>query len=599
MSGIQLRLTAILAALVLGIVSLSGVLAERQLRDRETERLETSLRERAELVRELAAGFDFSTADVSSLSDLAHRTGAVADARVTLIDARGRVVGDSEIDTARLAAVENHRDRPEVAAAAQGRLGRDTRLSHTVGRRLLYLAIPARDPPTGAVVRLAVSLDSVDAQAAELRTRLLQAGAVGLLVAVCLAFVISWLTVRPVMELRDVVAAIASGRLERRLRWSDRGWLSEIGRSINRVAEQLRQQLTRATAEKERLEAVLASMVEGVLVLERGRIVLANPRARELLSAWGEIEGRRPLEVIRNAEIDDALSAAARRREPVVRELVLGDGGRHTLLMHAVAFPPGDEPTGTVAVFHDVTEIRRLEQVRRDFIANASHELRTPLTSIRGFADTLLASRLSREESEPYLQAIVRNGERLGNLIEDLLTLSRIESRKMLMRPAPVDVAQICRTLASDLAPRLAEAGLTLRVEAQTDASAWADRQAVEQVVSNLLENAIRYTDRGGHIDVRIRAEDGRLRVRVEDTGIGIPAEDRGRIFERFYRVDKARSRALGGTGLGLSIVKHLVQAMGGDITVESELGVGSCFQFHLPLATTDVATPPTARVVH
>jgi two-component system phosphate regulon sensor histidine kinase PhoR len=585
LSGIQLRLAGILAALVVGVVGLSGYLVERQIRDQELARLEESLLERAQLVRELTALLDFSLERHVEIDPIVDRLGLAAEARVTLIAADGTVIADSEVATDRIPAVENHADRPEIVAAREGGPGRHTRLSATVGRRLLYVAIPAHSPPDGSVVRLSISTESIDAAAADLRASLLQAGLAGLLVAALLALAISWLTVRPVMELRDVVAAIASGRLDRRLRWSERGWMAEIARSINRMAEQLREQLMGATAEKERLEAVLASMVEGVLVLEGGRIVLANPRARELLTAWREVEGRRPLEVIRHAEIDAALTEAATSREPVVRELVLGDAGGRTLLMHAVAFPPGDEPTGTVAVFHDVSDIRKLEQVRRDFIANASHELRTPLTSIRGFADTLLSSDLSKEEAEPYLEVIVRNAERLGNLIEDLLALSRIESRKVPLRLAPVDVAHVCRTLASDLAPRLAEAGLTLELDTDDAEPAWADRQAVEQVVSNLLENAVKYTDRGGHIRVAVQADQGRLRVRVEDDGIGIPEADQSRIFERFYRVDKARSRALGGTGLGLSIVKHLVQAMGGEITVESEVGRGSCFQFSLPLA--------------
>ncbi|MGH0035137.1 MAG: ATP-binding protein [Myxococcota bacterium] len=596
MSGIQLRLAAILAALVLGTVALSGHLAERELREGELAQTEESLLERAQLVRELIRGAPFDARPVAEIDALADRAGLAAEARVTLIDADGRVVGDSEIETRLLAAVENHADRPEVAAALRGATGRHYRLSTTVGQPMVYVAIPARTPADGSIVRLSVPLDSLGALKGGLWGRLFQAGAVGLLAAVILALLISLLTVRPVMELRDVVAAIASGRLERRLRWSDRGWLAEIGRSINRMAEQLREQLTSATAEKERLEAVLASMVEGVLVLEEGRIVLANPRARELLTAWREVEGRRPLEVIRHTEIDAALAEASHSREPVVRELTLGDGGARTLLMHAVSFPPGDEPTGTVAVFHDVSDIRKLEQVRRDFIANASHELRTPLTSIRGFADTLLSSDLSKDEAVPYLEVIVRNAERLGNLIEDLLTLSRIESRKVPMNPAPVDVAHVCRTLANDLAPRLSETGLSLELDTETSEPAWADRQAVEQVVGNLLENAVKYTDRGGHILLAVGAEEGRLRVRVKDDGIGIPEADRSRIFERFYRVDKARSRALGGTGLGLSIVKHLVQAMGGEITVESEVDEGSTFQFFLPLAD-EIATGSGDRI--
>jgi two-component system phosphate regulon sensor histidine kinase PhoR len=240
---------------------------------------------------------------------------------------------------------------------------------------------------------------------------------------------------------------------------------------------------------------------------------------------------------------------------------------------------------GTVAVFHDVTELRHLENVRRDFIANASHELQTPLTAIRGFAETLVAHDLPWEEVRAQLQVILRNSERLENLIRDMRELSRIESRRVPLQPGEVDVAKLARALLADMEPRLKERSLEASVSDQGAALAWADRRAVDQVLSNLLDNALKYTDPGGRITVGIEAQPEAVRVSVSDTGIGIAPEHRPRIFERFYRVDKARSRALGGTGLGLSIVRHLVQAMGGEVSVESEPGRGSTFHFTLPRA--------------
>jgi len=600
-SRLQLRILVLVSAAVLSAVALGGVLAERQLREREMERLQVGLERQAALVRtflEARGGPSLAESDRAAVDALADSAGRASRARVTLIGPDGAVLGDSEVPTRLLPEVESQAQRPEVQEARQGRTGRAHRLSRPLGRRFLYVAVPADAlGGPGAVVRVAMPLDEVEAAVSGLRRRLLAAGALGLGGAVAVSFLVSWLSVRPLEELREVVEAIAEGRLDRRLRWTGRGGPAEISRAINRVAEQLRQRLDEATAEKEQLEAVLASMVEGVLVLEAGRIVLANPRARELLSAWGDLEGRRPLEVIRHAAIDDALEEARRGAAPVVRELEVRSGTPRTLLMTAVAFPPGEQASGTVAVFHDVTEIRRLEQVRRDFIANASHELRTPLTSIRGFADTLLTASLSKDEIRPYLETIVRNAERLGELIEDLLTLSRIESRKVPMQPGELDVTRVARTLASDVEPRLKEARLELRVDAPPDLpAAWADRRAVEQVISNLLDNAVKYTDSGGLIELELAAEPTRVRVRVRDSGIGIPEAEQTRIFERFYRVDKARSRALGGTGLGLSIVKHLVQAQGGDISVESEPGRGSCFSFGLPRADARVDSPSSSR---
>jgi two-component system phosphate regulon sensor histidine kinase PhoR len=240
---------------------------------------------------------------------------------------------------------------------------------------------------------------------------------------------------------------------------------------------------------------------------------------------------------------------------------------------------------GTVAVFHDVTELRRLESVRRDFVANASHELQTPLTAIRGFAETLVANELSREEVRGQLGVILRNSERLENLIRDMRELSRVESRRVPLQPGEVDVSKLTRALLADMEPRLREHSLEASVSDRGVVAAWADRRAVDQVLSNLLDNALKYTDPGGRINVALEAQPDVVRVSVSDTGIGIPAEHRPRIFERFYRVDTTRSRALGGTGLGLSIVRHLVQAMDGEVYVESEPGQGSAFHFTLPRA--------------
>ena len=238
-------------------------------------------------------------------------------------------------------------------------------------------------------------------------------------------------------------------------------------------------------------------------------------------------------------------------------------------------------------MFHDVSEIHRLEQVRRDFIANASHELRTPLTSIQGYADTLLGNPGLVPETESALRAIDRNAKRLGALIEDLLELSRIEGRRNPLRPTEIDIRHLCDQLAEDALPRLRGAGLEIEVEGDREAFAWADSRAVEQVVSNLLDNAIKYTEAGGRICLRVRVGPRTVATQVIDTGVGIPEEDQSRVFERFYRVDKARARALGGTGLGLAIVKHLVQAMGGEIQLESVPGEGSTFRFTVPREAT------------
>ena len=584
MPKIQLKLMAALGALVTLTVLASGYAAERALRERELGRIECSLRERSELVRELVGEIPFESAVTAELDDRARRAAAAAEARVTLIAPDGSVVADSDVDPADLVRVENHGDREEVRAALEGRVGSSTRRSETVRRRLLYLAVPMA-PGRGAV-RLAVDLEEVEAAVAELRRDLVLAAGIGLAAALGLSFLLSWITVRPLSEMREALGAIARGDLGRRLRPRSEDELGEMAVAINEMAEELGLRLEEVTGETEQLQAVLAGMVEGVLVLDtEGCVTLANPRLRELLSLWGPVEGKKLLEVVRHPGIDDALRAAADATAPVVSEVEVGDRAPRTLLIHAARFPQEGPSMGTVAVFHDVTELRHLENVRRDFVANASHELQTPLTAIRGFAETLVAHDLPLEELRAQLQVILRNSERLENLIRDMRELSRIESRRVPLQPGEVDVSKLARALLADMEPRLKERSLEASVSDSGAALAWADRRAVDQVLSNLLDNALKYTDPGGRITVGVEAQPEAVRVSVSDTGIGIAPEHRPRIFERFYRVDKARSRALGGTGLGLSIVRNLVQAMGGEVSVESEPGRGSTFRFTLPRA--------------
>lgn len=412
-------------------------------------------------------------------------------------------------------------------------------------------------------------------------------GAWGLAASIVIALVLAQGLARPVEEIRRFAKALAAGDLERRLRWRRRPG-REIAGALDAMAEAVGARIAAANAEKEQLQAVLAGMVEGVLVVGAGgRILLANPRLRQMFSAWGEIEGRTPLEVIRNSGVDALLRAAAATRELVSAEVAVGGSEERTVLVNAVAFPATGARQGTVAVFHDVSELRRLEGLRRDFVANVSHELKTPLTAVRGFAETLLAGDVPQEVVQQYLGVILKHAERLGNLIDDLLELSRIESRKLPLQPARVDVGRVAATVIDGMAPLLRSKSLSVKLvqETETPVEAIADRRAVEQVLTNLLDNAAKYTNAGGHIAVRIGAAGGRVSVAVQDDGIGIPEQDLPRIFERFYRVEKARSRDLGGTGLGLSIVKHLVQAMDGEIYVESDPGSGSTFRFLLPAA--------------
>lgn len=417
-------------------------------------------------------------------------------------------------------------------------------------------------------------------------TALAKLGGIGLVAALLLSTRLTRMVLTPIEQVRELADELATGRRDQRLRWFYRDERDAAAAALNRMADRLVREIDQAQSEAQQLEAVMAGMVEGVLVLDLSeRILLVNPGFRELFDVWGPVRDRSLLEVIRLPAVEDLLRAAKSQAEPVVRDISVHGGSERKILGHAARFPSIGPPAGTLAVFHDVTEVRRVDQVRRDFIANASHELRTPLTSIQGYAETLQSGSLSEADRERCLATILRNVSRMRNLIDDLMDLSRIENDPSALERNRVDVARVARELLADLQRRLTSEQLTATIEAEGAAFAWGDRGAIEQILENLLTNAIRYTDAGGRIRVEISPKADVLEVAVEDDGIGIPEKSRSRIFERFYRVDAARSRALGSTGLGLSIVRHLVQAMGGTIRVESELGAGSRFVFTLPRA--------------
>jgi two-component system phosphate regulon sensor histidine kinase PhoR len=584
MPKIQLRLAAALAGLAVAISLLFGVLVERSLRERELARIERSLDASAHLVAELVRGMPFTRARSPELSSLAARAGAAAGARVTLIARDGTVVADSDLRADELANVANHAGRAEVAKALAGEIGMATRRSETVGRPFLYLAVPHADAD-GGVVRVAADLGSVDATLGELRRALLVGGALALGAALVLSLVLSQALTRPLRAIHAALVQISGGDLGARVRVGSRDELGQVARAIDRMAVDLEQSHGEISAERDRLETVLRVMVEGVLVVDDElRIILANPRVRELLGARADLEGRRPLEAFRSADVHDLLAEALASEAPVKREIALGGAERRVLGVQAASFAIAGAK-GAVAVFHDMTEVRRLETVRRDFVANASHEIKTPLTAIRGFAETLLGAPLPEREARNYLQVILNHSERLTRLVEDLLELSRLESGSHKLAPSSLDVAALASRLCDELEPRIRERGFDVYVQGEGAPRALADARAVEQILSNLLDNALKYADTGKRIDIRVRAAGPTVRIDVADRGPGIPEADRARIFERFYRVDRGRSREQGGTGLGLAIVKHLVQASGGEIWVESTPGEGSTFSFTLPAA--------------
>jgi len=393
------------------------------------------------------------------------------------------------------------------------------------------------------------------------------------------------------VEMQSIARQMSGGNFLVRAPTRSTDEIGTLGRSLNVMASRLREKIQDLEQEQSKTTAILDAMVEGVIAVDgQEHILLMNERARAMFGLGGiRGEGKPFLEVIRNADLHEIFRAvhAGAEAGPIRRELLLTSPATRTLSVNAVRLAiPGDRP-GMVMVLHDVTALRQLERVRTEFVANVSHELRTPLTAIQGYLETLLSGALDeRENARRFLEIVLRHSERLGRLLNDLTDLSNIELGKVTLRREPVRIADVVGSVIDIIAPRAARARVTVGARIPADlAEVSADRDRLSQILINLIDNAVKYTPEGGSVTVTARnREDGTIEVAVADTGIGIPPADLPRITERFYRVDKARSRELGGTGLGLAIVKHLVMAHGGELRIESEQERGTTVRFTLPV---------------
>ena len=365
--------------------------------------------------------------------------------------------------------------------------------------------------------------------------------------------------------------------------------IQQLRNALDEAQSALEKRVEESGGGQAKFEAVLASMAEGVLVADaKGNVVIMNPSLRKTFMVEHPPEGKSSLEMIRNVKIQEMIEKALKGDQKFFsEEIALTVPEERLLKINGASIILDQHAIGAVLVFHDITELRRLEKVRQDFVANVSHELRTPISSIKGYSETLLDGALQNsKDAKEFVEIIYKDSERLAKLVDDLLDLSKIESGKMRMVFLPVDIKNVIERSMAIIAPQAKSKSIMISLSIEKDlAQVMADENRLSQVLLNLLDNAVKYTPENGKIDIQVSHEERFIRVDVCDTGIGIPEKDLPRIFERFYRVDKARSRELGGTGLGLSIVKHIVQTHGGDVSVESDLGKGSTFSFTLPQA--------------
>jgi len=409
-----------------------------------------------------------------------------------------------------------------------------------------------------------------------------------------LAYFLARSLTHPILEVAQKAIQLVSSTFGKEVQVSSSDELGSLSRAIGEMDVQFRTQIEEISKEKDYLQTILKGMVEGVLVVDgRGRILMVNDALRHLLSLSSDVSDKMPLEIIRNAELEGALRKAIQDGENIALELDLDKSGEKTIEVNVVSILPSkrkmDEDRegirGAIAVFHDITRLKQLEKIRQDFVANVSHELRTPLTTIKGYAETLLEGALKEDQAFQFVQVIKRHTDRLTKIVEDLLMLSRIETKEFQLKMEAIPLRDFIDDVVEFVKEPAEKKKISLsRNEIPSSLAVQADRSYLEQILINLLDNAIKYTPEGGRVTLSAIEKDSKdIQLSIEDNGIGIPKEDLARIFERFYRVDRGRSKELGGTGLGLSIVKHLVQAHGGRVWVESQPGKGSTFYFTLP----------------
>ena len=521
---------------------------------------------------------------IPALDQEADHIGALTSARVTFIASDGRVVGDSFEDLAALAKLDNHGSRPEVIAARRTGLGVERRFSATVGTDLLYIAIPVRHPHV-AIVRLALPLTDVDEQFSAVRRSLLLALTVALVSALGLAWLSSVLLARRVNAIAAVAQRYAAGDFTASTRDAGGDELGTVARVLDGTARELGRRMMELSQDRARMEAILAGMLEGVIVVNaEGRVILANEAARRIVKPEGLTPGQHYTEMLRHADIGAMLGRALNGQTPDGLECSPPGDPSRTIVARAAPVATEGTP-GAVLVLHDITDLRHADRMRRDFVANVSHELRTPLTAIQGYVEAL------RDEDPPepdeagrFLEIIARQASRMDRLVRDLLRLARLEAGHEPVDPVQTDLEALFADVATELEGPLD--AKTQRVVTAVDPPArslFVDGTKLHDALRNLVENAVAYAPPSTTIELAARRGDDHVVITVSDEGPGIPEADLTRIFERFYRVDKARSRESGGTGLGLSIVKHLVEILGGEVTAGNRPSRGAVFSIRLP----------------
>ena len=562
-----------------------GVYATRQIKARLMEGIEGDLTSYARMIN-----LSFSE---SEIEHAIKRLSTLSNARITLIDSGGVVLADSSGDPS---AMDNHLNRPEIQEARVRGKGRSVRFSKTLGVDTLYIAFPVTEgPEIRGYIRLARPLVEVKQSVRDINILILQSFLIVGLLSLLIAFVFTSRLVSPIQEMEQFTKRLRDGEDPGSLMIGSSDETGRLARNINYLVAELKERIRLADEEKGKLESVFSSMEDGILVLDtQGRIETTNGTAQRIFTlSFEEIVGRTPLETFRNIHLQQALDHFKKTGMTLSREIVLGEQDLTVLdvtISPVQGLPPGEEKT--MIVLRDVTRLKRLEQVRADFVANVTHEIKTPLTAILGFIETLREGAIDEKETaKDFLETIQKHAERLNRLVDDLLVISDAELGEMSFLFESVSLDGIVENVLPVIEPGALKKGLHMENDMPGDLPpVRGDRDRLHQIVLNVLDNSIKFTPDAGTISIQgIDGKDGTVSIKITDTGIGIPRDEIPRLGERFYRVDKTRSRELGGTGLGLSIVKHLMTAHSGTMEIESQLGRGTTVSLIFPVFHEDI----------
>jgi len=548
--------------------------------DKTAENLEAKAR-----VLKNQVGFQLS--QEGNLDAFCKKAGEQLSARITVISISGKVLGDSQENSERM---NNHSNRPEVIKALNGEVGEAVRYSTTLRKYMIYVAVPLEDDTAViAAIRLSVTVNSIADQSSSVRSRIIFGSVVIALIAAGISLMVSHRILRPVRIMKQGAKQFAEGNLKYRIHVPDSEDMGKLADAMNLMAEQLDERLRDIVRQRNEYKAVFSSMSEGIIAVDRDEYVISmnEAAARMFHVGFSEPECRSLQEIIRNPDLQRFVKKALAGENPAESDIVFYNNGEHILNTHTSPLLDIEgEGIGALVVLNDVTRLRHLETMRRDFVSDVSHEIRTPLTAIKGFVETLRAGAIRRpDEAERFLEIIERHVNRLSAIIDDLMNLSKIEQEKegqgiqheiCAVRDILVTAVQVCQAKAR-------EKNIIFELNCDSEIRIPASPPLLEQAAVNLLDNAVKYSDRDSTVKITVSLMERETVIAFQDHGIGIAEEHLPRVFERFYRVDKARSRKQGGTGLGLAIVKHIVQAHNGRMAVESSLGKGSLFYIFLP----------------